>query len=1118
MPSRLKQTSLLVLITSLLLLATHVDVVRQVGTPPPASKVTQANVPDATTRHGAGVGTSLQGATVSQQSAEMVGASENDAESACAEGEKLRALWRAESFSAAVEKYNVARRYWNASGNKLKEAKALSAIGGIYRTLSEYKKSLLSYKDALSASRAAGDRRAEVEALNAISSIYQYLGEMPRAESYSRLAHGLSRKIGDTRGEAGALNGIGEAHYFSGNMEMALDSFRRAESLWQADDAVRAQTLLDIGYAYFDLRNAQQALDYYKRSLRIWEAIGDQRWRALSLTAAGGAYFYLGEKQAALDHHGRAAQIFRDIGDRNGEAVALNGLGYVYSNLSEHQQALNCYRRALELFQLLGNREYASHTAIFVGGELQSLGNYNEAVEFYKQALGRKLSYSLTRANVLQRIGALYGTMGEQRQALDYFDHSLKTYRAIGDKVGEAAVLNRIGDAYGAKDGGEASRRCYGSALSLTRAVKNSEGEAITLGNLARLERTLGNLPQARSRIEEALDIVESLRTKVLSHSLRSSYFASVHQFYEIHLDVLMQMHRQQPGAGLDEIGFYVSEMARARSLLEMLGEAHADISQGVAAPELLERERQLGHALDDKAERQRQLLSGKHKPQEAAALESEINQLTISYEAVQAEIKAQSPRYAALTQPRPSRLDEIQRTALDDDTLTLEYALGDERSYLWAVTRTGMESYELPPRAEIENAAREVYKLLTAGAPAQDGRAELDAKAAEEQYWQRAAALSRMVLGPAASLLGKRRLLIVADGALQYVPFAALPRPPGSPVPDGSPPLPATDAPAQSPLVFDHEVVNLPSASVLVILRGQTAARPPAPKTVAVLADPVFERDDPRIPLATDGRASVPGGEGGSGGLAFSLRGAGEDATRGGLTRLPASREEADKIMQLTPAGEGMQVLGFEVNRARVMNPNLGEYRIIHFATHGILNTEHPGLSGLVLSQFDEQGRPQDGFLRLHDIYNLSLPVEVVVLSACDTGLGKDIRGEGLLGLTRGFMYAGASSVVASLWKVDDEATAEFMEFFYRGMLQEGLSPAAALRKAQIAMLGKKRWRSPYYWSAFVLQGNYDVKVYTGSARARYLWPAAAAAALVLLAGLLYAVFRRLHRRHITH
>lgn len=1062
----------------------------------------------------AGVSPSRQGATAPQRAAVMTGASESDAERAFAEGEDLRALWRAESFSEAVDKYNVARRYWSASGNRLKEAKALSAIGGIYLTLSEYDKSLHSYKGFLAASRAAGDRRAEVEALNAISSIYQYLGEVARAESYSRLAQSLSRKIGDTRGEAGAHNGIGEAHYFSGNMELALDSFRRAESLWQTDDAVRAQTLLDIGYAYFDLRDAQQALDYYKRSLRVWEAIGDQRWRALSLTAAGGAYFYLGERQAALDHHGRAAQISRDIGDRNGEAVALNGLGYVYSNLGEHQQALNCYRRALELFELLGNREYASHTAIFVGGELQSLGNHREAVEFYEQALGRRLSYSLTRANVLQRIGALYGTMGEQRRALSYFDRSLKTYRAIGDKVGEAAVLNRIGDAYGARDGGEEARRCYGSALSLSRAVKNREGEAVTLGNLARLERALGDLPKARSRIEEALAIVESLRTKVISHGLRSSYFASVHRFYEIHLDVLMQMHRERPTAGLNEIGFYVSEMARARSLLEMLSEANTDISQGVA-PELLERQRELGHALDVKAERQRQLLSGKHKEQEAAALESEINHLTISYDAVQAEIRTQSPRYAALTQPQPSRLDEIQRTALDDDTAILQYALGDEKSYLWAVTRTGMESYELPPRAEIESAARDVYSLLTADAPAPDGRTQPDAKAAQEQYWQRAASLSRMVLGPAAALLGKRRLLVVADGALQYVPFAALPRPTHTGDPIGHPQPTAADAPAQLPLVFDHEVANLPSASVLVLLRGQTAARAPALKTVAVLADPVFERDDPRIPLSTDEHLPVVGSSEGS---AFSLGETGAGAALGRLTRLPASRAEADEIMNLTSAGEGLEVLGFDVNRAKAMSPSLGEYRIVHFATHGILNTEHPGLSGLVLSQFDEQGRPQNGFLRLHDIYNLSLPVEVVVLSACDSGLGKDIRGEGLFGLTRGFMYAGASSVVASLWKVDDEATAEFMKFFYRGMLQEGLSPAAALRKAQITMRGKKQWHSPYYWAAFVLQGNYDVKVYASPARAHYRWAAAATAALVLPAGLLYAVYRRRHRAQAAH
>jgi CHAT domain-containing protein len=155
-------------------------------------------------------------------------------------------------------------------------------------------------------------------------------------------------------------------------------------------------------------------------------------------------------------------------------------------------------------------------------------------------------------------------------------------------------------------------------------------------------------------------------------------------------------------------------------------------------------------------------------------------------------------------------------------------------------------------------------------------------------------------------------------------------------------------------------------------------------------------------------------------------------------------------------------------------MSPEVGQYRIVHFATHGLLNNEHPELSGVVLSLVDQAGNPQDGFLRLHDIYNMKLPADLVVLSACNTGLGKDVRGEGLIGLTRGFMYAGASGVMSSLWKVDDEATAELMKIFYSAMLNDGLAPAAALRQAQLTLRKQKRWHSPYYWASFVLQGEY--------------------------------------------
>jgi CHAT domain-containing protein len=191
-------------------------------------------------------------------------------------------------------------------------------------------------------------------------------------------------------------------------------------------------------------------------------------------------------------------------------------------------------------------------------------------------------------------------------------------------------------------------------------------------------------------------------------------------------------------------------------------------------------------------------------------------------------------------------------------------------------------------------------------------------------------------------------------------------------------------------------------------------------------------------------------------------------------LPRLAFSRREADAIVALTPPGQSLEAVGFDASRSTATSRDLAQYRVVHFATHGLSDNRRPEFSGLVLSLVDEQGRPQNGFLDLQDIYNLNLPSELVVLSACETGLGKDIQGEGIVGLTRGFMYAGATRVLASLWNVDDVATKELMEKFYRAMEQEGMRPAAALRTAQIAMLKQQRWRNPYYWATFQIQGEW--------------------------------------------
>jgi CHAT domain-containing protein len=209
--------------------------------------------------------------------------------------------------------------------------------------------------------------------------------------------------------------------------------------------------------------------------------------------------------------------------------------------------------------------------------------------------------------------------------------------------------------------------------------------------------------------------------------------------------------------------------------------------------------------------------------------------------------------------------------------------------------------------------------------------------------------------------------------------------------------------------------------------------------------------------------------------------------------------------------------VTGFEANRETVINSDLSRYQIVHFATHGLINDEHPELSGILLSSVNKSGEQEKGFFQLHDIYNLNLSAKLVVLSACSTGLGKDVKGEGLIGLTRGFMYAGSKGVVASLWKVDDRATAELMGYFYEAMLKDNLPPAAALRMAKEKLRRQKQWREPYFWAAFVLQGEYRENVEATHVRGKYPYIIAVSiAAVICLFCILY--FKRPRIRQLGH
>jgi CHAT domain-containing protein/Tfp pilus assembly protein PilF len=1037
------------------------------------------------------------------------------------EAEMLRAGWQERLFREAIDSYKIASLEWLSINKGREAAVALEDVGDIYFILSDYKSALASYKKALEMHKTFADGLEEINALNNVGYVFIYLGQNEEALTYFQriLAYCKSKGVdlkqpGNQRLEAQALNNVGEVYYALSDLQKALDFFQRAVGLWDLVHDRRGEALaqLNIGYSYYDLGDIDEASKHYEKALQLSETIDDRRGVALTRTALGGIYSFLGEKQLALDFHSKAMNLFRAIGDRQGEAATLNGIGKAYEDLNEHQTALDNYSRALSLYGEIGNRDFEALGNYYVGRAYRLVDKFPQALRYYNRcvALSRRLGARRFEAYALKDIGIIYNSLGQREQALDQFQQVLAIYDQIEDRRGQAHTLNGIGYVYYQTGKLKESVNYFMQALPISQSAMDRQAEISILYNLARANRDGGDLPQALSQIKSSINIIESLRTKVGSGDLRASYFASVHQHYELYIDLLMMMSSQTQDKTLVEAALQASEQSRARSLLEMISEVK-DNGRYVVDPALLERKSNLERALDAKAEYQMRLLNGKHTEEMANKISKEIHELSVQYSSVQSEIRTQSPSYAFLTQPQLLQFKDIQTEVQDDNTLLLEFCLGDDRSYLWVLTRSAVTGYELPNRATIQKACRRVYDLLIARQP-KPGEATSDYQqrvtVSDLEFCHEATFLGQMLFGQIANQLGRKKLLISGDGALQYIPFDALSVSAKCREQQG---LPDLSGDSFAPLVLDHEIVYLPSVSVLAAIRHEDSKS--AVKTVVVFADPVFETNDPRLETTNSARPQVetiPG----DADLEHALRDLVNSGSEFRIARLPSTLREANAIMAVTPAGEGKMITGVEASRLRVMSAELAQYRIVHFATHGIVDSDNSALSGLVLSRVDQDGNRQNGFLRLPDIYKLNLKANLVVLSACRTGLGKEVTGEGLVGLTQGFMYAGAKGVVGSLWKVDDEATAELMSGFYSAMLKDGLTPSAALQAAKLGMLKQKRWQSPYYWSAFVLQGDYERLPSKGGVRYRSVYLVTTTILLLVLLGLGYHVLTRARRR----
>src|SRR5436190_3018243 len=751
------------------------------------------------------------------------------AQTALTEGKQLEAQGTADSLRKALEKYEKALELWKSLNDRPGEATALDAIGTAQFLMGQRRMALDAFQQELQIWRAIGDRTKDVaETLNNMAVVYGSMGFLQESIKFHQEALPLRRASGDRPGIASTLNSLGLSFISTGDLEKASDYCNQALAIFrELDDRVGlANGFNSLGGINLTLGDYRKALEYFGQALEMRRALGQRRDVAIALNNIGRVYDLLGEAQKALDYHHQALEIRHTLGDPSMEAGSINNIGFVYDWLGEKQKALEYYKQAHDLFRAANDLDNHARTLINIGALYLDDGP-TAAMDYFNQALeiNRVLGHELQQATVLSNIGLAHQKSGNLTKALEYQRQALEIRRAKGHRLEEAVSLRLVGSTYFAMGELQVALDYFQQALRLLHAMGNRGPEAYTLYAIARVARDQGNLEEALLRMDESLKIIESLRGNVSSQELRASFLAKRLEYFEFYTDLLMRLHQREPSKGHDVAAFHSSERARARSLLELLAEARIDVEQGIA-PELKQRERLINTRI---ARIQSSLIDAYSQTQtdqgRVKTLEEELKQVDGERAQLNSEIRRRHPRYADLQYPAQPELKAIQ-SLLDDQTVLLEYALGKDASYLFAVTRNDFAAARLSSEASI---ASQVEAL----------RANLTTRPQRSSFLKQIAfsrKLYRELIEPAGKLLsGKQKLIIVPSGILHYLPFEVL-------LSSGEERTLATVGLDRWPyLLKDYAISYVPSAGVLASLQNRSSSSVELRKTFLAFADPAY-------------------------------------------------------------------------------------------------------------------------------------------------------------------------------------------------------------------------------------------------------------------------------------
>lgn len=860
-------------------------------------------------------------------------------------------------------------------------------------------------EEAYRLAQAASLRGTEAGALLLLGRLDVMDGATGSGVERTAQAYALYRALGRIAGQAESLSALGAALLSQYRYDAGIAAFEATLPLiaGSKDQALEARTLQNLGSAYWSKGDPEQALRYGQRALALYRALGDSFGIALGDQLLASVHWSEGDLQKAALQFDLANRRWQELKQPLYTANTHDGLGISYLAMGDEVRAAAEHEKALAIWTALKNGNGQAQSLNNLGMVAQRQQRYAEARNYLERAIEAGPGDARLQAYALHNLGHLQAVQGHPREAMVLFERSLEKSRSIGDAYSEGRSLYRLGAA-------QAQLRLPGAAealeaaLALQRRTRDRDAESLTLSELARVAARAGDRGRAKTLAAAALDIVESTRTSVASPDLRATYIDAHHGQYSVLVETLLEGNQA-------EAAFAVTERARARSLLDALA-GWTPRMEGLDAQPLLARTL----ALERQLRTQAGALGQPSLPQAARGqAELRLEQTQRQYQEARSLLRG-AGQPVALDPPEPWPVARIQKELLDPGTAMLSFWLGAETAYAWLLTAGSLRAVPLGPAARIRESGEQLYAALTAGTE-RIAEESLDARErrlnqANHAALRHAGELSRLLLRPFPELAHMRRLLVIADGVLHFVPFAMLPDP----------------GRGGQALLAARAITVLPSASALGFIR-ERHPRTPQPWRAAAFADPAYSSAFAPLRHSRREVAEIPG-------VQLYLGAAADTGTFAAAARGPAN--------------------------------------LIHLGAHAIAEPAHPALSAIVLSDRDAGGRPRNGILRLPEIHELDVRAGLVVLSACRTAVGKQLRGEGVLSLTRAFLYGGAARVVATLWSVDDQATADLMQRFYRHLYGNRRSPAEALRAAQRELAAHPRWGQPRYWAAFQLQGEF--------------------------------------------